>query len=78
MAPFCFNCKRRRYGLFSAIKARVTGTVRFASMPVQKKRLETCRQCASFFAPTTSCKQCGCFLYEKIKHEEASCPLDAW
>ena len=78
MAPICWKCRQKRYGFFSAMKARVTRTVEFAPIPLQKERLECCRQCAAFFLPTTSCKKCGCFLYEKIKHQKASCPLDAW
>jgi hypothetical protein len=35
-------------------------------------------QCPSFFKPTNTCKECGCFMQIKARLEKSKCPLDKW
>lgn len=42
-----------------------------------EKRLEICKACPSLL-PTGNCKECGCFMSQKVKLPNASCPLHKW
>jgi hypothetical protein len=43
-----------------------------------QKRLDICRTCPELFAPTLTCKQCGCFMKIKTQIKSAECPLGKW
>ena len=45
---------------------------------VSEQRLSICKECPEFFAATTQCKKCGCFMVLKTKLEMAKCPLEKW
>jgi hypothetical protein len=42
------------------------------------ERLEVCRACPFIFAPTMTCKKCGCFMRVKTHLKSASCPEGKW
>jgi hypothetical protein len=42
------------------------------------KRIETCKSCPELIKLTFQCKKCGCFMKEKTKLANASCPLNKW
>ena len=44
----------------------------------QKERNKSCMMCDRLFAPTFSCKECGCFMKIKTWIKEEKCPLDKW
>jgi hypothetical protein len=41
-------------------------------------RLDVCRGCERLFAPTMTCKECGCFMAAKTWLAKATCPLGKW
>lgn len=41
-------------------------------------RLNICNECPSLFKPTSTCKECGCFMTAKVRLVNASCPLEKW
>ena len=43
-----------------------------------KNRIETCKNCPELIKLTFQCKKCGCFMKEKSKLANASCPLNKW
>lgn len=45
---------------------------------VQEQRSATCNSCEFFFAPTTTCKKCGCFMPLKSKLKDVHCPIRKW
>ena len=50
----------------------------FVIKEVAERRLNTCKECDKFFAPTTTCTQCGCFMIAKVRLSLGKCPLDKW
>ena len=42
------------------------------------ERLAICEQCDRLFAPTKTCKECGCFVVLKTRLRKQSCPLGKW
>lgn len=40
-------------------------------------RLDTCSQCKKLMR-TGNCSICGCFVMDKAKYKEESCPLKKW
>jgi hypothetical protein len=45
---------------------------------IQEKRLNICKECPSFFKPTSQCIECGCRMSIKTKLPDSSCPLGKW
>lgn len=45
---------------------------------VQEERLEVCRGCEFLFAPTMTCKKCGCFMLIKSRLTGSTCPVGKW
>ena len=43
-----------------------------------KERYSICERCERLFAATKTCKECGCFMWLKVRFEESTCPLDKW
>ena len=43
-----------------------------------KKRLEICQKCPELIELTFQCKKCGCFMKQKAKLSDATCPLNKW
>jgi len=46
--------------------------------PLHEIRLEICLSCPAFFAPTSQCKECGCFLRVKTRIKTEMCPIGKW
>lgn len=42
------------------------------------KRLSICNECPKFIKTTGQCKTCMCFMRQKVKLPNASCPLGKW
>jgi len=42
------------------------------------ERLAICEQCDRLFAPTKTCKECGCFVVFKARFRRQECPLGKW
>ena len=42
------------------------------------KRLEMCRGCEHLILPQHQCSMCGCMMKNKVKIQDASCPLKKW
>lgn len=45
---------------------------------IKDKRLSICNGCERLFAPTKTCKECGCFMELKARVPFAHCPLNKW
>lgn len=41
-------------------------------------RYDICKKCEWLFAPTNSCKKCGCFMAVKTYIPYQSCPIGKW
>lgn len=61
----------RPWDLFNKNKERVV-------QEIHDERMEICRDCPFFVKITGQCKECGCFMEQKTKLAEASCPKDYW
>jgi len=48
------------------------------SQEVQDSRLSKCLICPELIKTTKQCKQCGCFMVQKVKLPHASCPIGKW
>jgi hypothetical protein len=44
----------------------------------RKRRLQICMECDKIIKATKQCKACGCFMTQKVKLEDAYCPLGKW
>jgi len=45
---------------------------------VAAERLAICKNCPSLRKKINQCKECGCFMIEKVKLPNAYCPLGKW
>lgn len=43
-----------------------------------KERLAICKECPRLRKTIMQCKECGCFMPEKVKLPNAFCPLGKW
>lgn len=48
------------------------------SRAIRAERLRECRACDRFIAPTSQCRECGCFMVVKTTLARAECPLGKW
>ncbi len=53
------------------------GTPR-ATKEEAERRFDICKACPQLVELTSTCKECGCFMYMKTKLEPATCPLGKW
>lgn len=44
---------------------------------IAAERYAICKECPMLL-PTGNCKECGCFMSQKVKLPNASCPLHKW
>jgi hypothetical protein len=63
--------KVRPWDLFNKKMGRVSSSI-------QNERMDICRACPELIKITSQCKKCGCFMKEKTKLADASCPLNKW
>tara|TARA_B100000287_G_scaffold360481_1_gene352909 strand:- start:930 stop:1172 length:243 start_codon:yes stop_codon:yes gene_type:complete len=45
---------------------------------VRQARIDICNDCNRLDKDRLVCKECGCFLVNKVKFTAAHCPLDYW
>ena len=45
---------------------------------IRKARIDICNDCNRLDKERLVCRECGCFLVNKIKFNAARCPLDYW
>ena len=45
---------------------------------VKKARIDICRECNRFDESRHVCRECGCFLVNKVKFTASRCPLSYW
>lgn len=50
----------------------------FATEEKQKERLDICQKCDYFSYRQSRCRQCGCFMKQKVKFESSECPIQKW
>ena len=50
----------------------------FVSEEKQKERLDICKKCDYFSYKQSRCRQCGCFMTQKVKFETSECPIQKW
>lgn len=43
-----------------------------------QERVQICQTCPELIKSTFQCKKCGCFMKQKSKLADASCPLKKW
>jgi hypothetical protein len=48
------------------------------SAEIKNERYSICLSCPELIQATKQCKKCGCFMNQKTKLKEASCPLLKW
>ncbi len=70
--------KKKRFGFFDAVKARVTGKVNSVTSYERIERIKMCRRCDKLLRAMAICSSCGCFIYEKSRYKEAECPESRW
>ena len=49
-----------------------------ADSDVAAQRLTICLACPSLNQKTSTCRECGCFVYAKTKITHSNCPLKKW
>lgn len=49
-----------------------------ASAEETNRRFNICGTCPEIIELTSTCRQCGCFMYIKTKLKDATCPLGKW
>tara|TARA_Y100000389_G_scaffold24552_1_gene21225 strand:- start:142 stop:396 length:255 start_codon:yes stop_codon:yes gene_type:complete len=70
LAKFTFNVVK------DSISLNPVTTNVFSSSEEQKKRLDLCMECDSYYQGR--CKECGCFMKSKVKLSLAKCPIGIW
>lgn len=73
---FLEKLKQRMSEVNAAIQDVVDENI--ATDAVKEERMDICRACDHYFAPTNQCKKCGCFLKAKTAVNAFSCPIDKW
>jgi hypothetical protein len=63
--------KARPWDLFNKNLGRVETSI-------AEERYEICSTCPKLIKLTGQCKECGCFMQQKVKLPHAFCPLYKW
>jgi hypothetical protein len=63
--------KARPWDLFNKNLGRVETTI-------AEERYEICAICPKLIKLTGQCKECGCFMQQKVKLPHAFCPINKW
>ena len=50
----------------------------YTNKETRNSRFDICKSCDRLFAPTRTCKECGCFMAMKTWLKMAECPLGKW
>jgi len=57
---------------------KVDPSVSISSEEESSQRFSVCLSCPELIKETSTCKQCGCFMFLKTKLKDAKCPLNKW
>ena len=63
---------------YDVIKGFVSKGTLLVPKEVKKARIDICRECNRFDEDRFLCKECGCFLVNKVRFTASSCPLQYW
>lgn len=69
---------KKSYSIFDVVKDTINGTVEKTEANVSSKRIEICNICPDYKSSLRTCMKCGCYIPQKVKYKEASCPLGKW
>ena len=72
LAKFTFNVVKDSISITSTH----THTNLFSTKEKQTKRLNLCQECDYYYHGR--CRQCGCFMEQKVKLNSAKCPMGIW
>lgn len=72
LANFTFNVVKDSI----SISSTYTHTNPFSTKEQQTKRLSLCQECDYYYQGR--CRQCGCFMKQKVKLNSAKCPIGIW
>ena len=50
----------------------------FSSDELKEERMNICKKCEYYSARQIRCKQCGCWLVQKVKFTSSTCPIEKW
>ena len=56
----------------------INGKRIFTSLKEQQYRMEICKTCEFYDEESNRCKECGCYLKQKVKIAGAWCPIFKW
>ena len=63
---------------YDIIKGFVSTGTLLVPKEIKKARIDICRECNRFDEDRHLCRECGCFLVNKVKFTAARCPLNYW
>lgn len=69
---------KNKFRFRDAFLARITGKMQKTKESDRWIRMDICSNCPNLVYPTWNCNKCGCFMREKIKHEQSECPIGKW
>lgn len=75
--------EKSRWQLWKEAQAQVKpwhllNSENYVSEEIQKERYSICLSCPELINATKTCKLCGCFMTQKTKLKNASCPIGKW
>ena len=68
----CSSCRKRNKPIDLLNKNNYT------EPEIRDARYDICLGCDRLFKPTSTCKECGCFMNRKTWLKDASCPIGKW
>jgi hypothetical protein len=72
------TASRKKFSFRDAFLARISGNMQKTRESDRFIRMDICSHCPNLIYPSWNCKKCGCFMREKIKHEQSECPVGKW
>jgi len=63
---------------YDIVKGFVFNGMLIVPPEVKKARIDICRECNRFDEDRHLCRECGCFLVNKVRFTASSCPLQYW
>ncbi len=64
--------------LAKSFKGMLAGDEIMVSEDEQQRRYDLCQVCEHFSKQQKRCKECGCYLKQKIKFKVSECPIGKW
>lgn len=56
----------------------VKGNDIFVENNLEEYRIGICNTCESFDIQSRRCRECGCFMDQKVSYTVSKCPLNKW